>query len=32
MVNKKKQQNDINAVREKMRKQEAELTALRAQS
>ena len=32
MVNKKKQQNDINAVREKMRKQEAELAALRAQS
>ena len=32
MMNKKKQQNDINAVREKMRKQEAELAALRAQS
>ena len=32
MVNKKKQQNDINAVRDKMRKQEAELAALRAQS
>ena len=32
MMNKKKQQNDINAVKEKMRKQEAELAALRAQS
>ncbi len=32
MMNKKKQQNDINAVREKMRKQETELAALRAQS
>ena len=32
VVDKKKKQNDINAVREKMRQQEAELAALRAQS
>ena len=32
MINKKKQQNDINTVREKMRDQEAQLAALRAQS
>ena len=32
MVTKKKKQNDLNAVREKMRRQEAELAALRAQS
>ena len=32
MVTKKKKQNDLNAVKEKMRKQEAELAALRAQS
>ncbi len=31
MIDKKKKQNDINAVREKKRKQEAELAALRAQ-
>lgn len=31
MVTKKKKQNDINAVREKMRQQEAEFVALRAQ-
>ena len=32
MMDKKKKQNDINAMREKIRKQEAELAALRAQS
>jgi hypothetical protein len=32
MVTKKKKQNDLNAVKEKMRQQEAELAALRAQS
>jgi hypothetical protein len=32
MVTKKKMQNDLNAVKEKMRQQEAELAALRAQS
>ena len=32
MMDKKKKQNDINAVREQMREQEARLTALRAQS
>lgn len=31
MIDKKKKQNDINAVREKMRKQEAEFAALRDQ-
>jgi hypothetical protein len=32
MINKKKKQADINAVRELMREQEAQLAALRAQS
>ena len=32
MINKKKKQNDINAVREKMRELEAQQAALRAQS
>ena len=32
MINKKKQQNDINAVKEKIREQETQLAALRAQS
>ena len=32
MMDKKKKQNDINAVREQMREQEAQLAALRAQS
>lgn len=32
MINKKKKQNDINAVREKMRELEARQAALRAQS
>ena len=32
MINKKKKQNDINTVREQLRKQEAQTAALRAQS
>ena len=32
MINKKKKQNDINAVREQLREQEAQTAALRAQS
>lgn len=32
MMNKKKQQNNINAIREKMREHESQLAALRAQS